>query len=178
LLVTGPVLALAVLAPLLRRRSTLVLPTRELAALLLFPLLVLLFFSSVQYTRLQYIHGIRYVIPAVPFLLVATVVVLLALPRWIALTTGVFSITLGWGLAMGRLEEQHRSILEGLKAVYLGGLRLPALTTLGRMAQQYLPELGGTPSPIPLFLVTGALLWLVWKVEDPWRRLGDGGTEG
>lgn len=178
LFVTGPLLMLGLLAPLARRRSSFQPATRELTALLLFPALVLLFFSSLSYTQLQYIHGIRYVVPAIPFLLVATLVVLLALPRWLSLSLGILSLALGWGLAMGRLEEQHRSILVGLKSVYLGGLRLPALTTLGRMSAQYAPELGGTISPLPAFLLAGAFLWLVWRVEWPARRLGDDPAPG
>ncbi len=174
LFVTGPVLALAALAPVLKRRSTLSLPARELATLLLLPIMVVLFFASIEYTRLQYIHGIRYVIPAVPFLVVALMVVLLAVPRWLALGLGLLSVALSWGLAMGRLEEQHPSILTGLRSVYLGGFRLPALTTLGRMSRQYAPELGGGGiSPLPAFLVAGVVIWLIWRVEYPGRRLGD-----
>lgn len=173
LFVTGPALALAFLAPFVRRRSTLTVPGREVAVLLLMSTLVVLFFASIQYTRLQYIHGIRYLIPAVPFLVLGLLVVLLAVPRWLALGIGLGSFALSWGLAMGRLEEQHRSILPGLQSVYLGGFRLPALTTLGRMSHQYAPELGGKLSPLPAFLVTGLLIWLLWRVEFPGRRLGD-----
>lgn len=173
LFVTGPALALAFLAPVLRRRSTLQLPDRELAVALLIAVAVVLFFGSIQYTRLQYIHGIRYLIPAVPFLVLGLLVSLLAVPRWIALGIGLFSFALSWGLAMGRLEEQHRSILAGLSSVYLGGFRLPALTTLGRMSRQYSPELGGAISPLPAFLLAGVVIWLIWRVELPGRRLGD-----
>jgi hypothetical protein len=171
LFVTGPVLALGFLAPwwLARRRSFI--PGRELAFLLIIPAFLIIFFSSVQYTRLQYIHGIRYLIPVVPFLMVAALVVLMRLPRWLAGLIALGSFALSWSLAMSRLEEQQTSIVEGLKTVWLGGFRLPALTTLSRMSAQYAPELAGGVSPLPAFLIVGVLIYLIWKTEWPVRSL-------
>ena len=173
LFITGPVLALGFLAPVIGRQVRQYLPARELWFLLLTSVVLILFFGSVQYTRLQYIHGVRYLIPVIPFLIIPVIMVLLRLPRWISSVIVLGSIALSWGLAMSRLEEQQSSILAGLKTVYLGGFRLPILTTLARMSAQYAPELAGGVSPLPLFLLVGGLIWLIWRVESPGAAVGD-----
>ncbi len=178
LLVTAPVLCFALLAPYFAWRRRSFLGTRELTFLLVIPLGLILFFSSVVYTRLQYITGIRYLIPAIPFLIVPTLAVLIRVPRIIGLSAALFSFALSWPLAMSRLEEQQTSILANLKAVYLAGFRLPALTTLSRMAAQYAPEAAGSISPLPLFALAGAVIFMIWKVGEPGRPLrADDGSD-
>ena len=167
LFVTGPVLALALAAPFLNWRKKSFVPWRETLTALAVSLAYLLFFSMVRYTKLQYISGIRYLVPAIPFLLVLTVAVLIRLPRWIAYGLAILSFALSWGLAMYRFQEQESSILVGLRHVFLEGFQLPAVTTLSRMAAQYAPELAHGVSPLPVFVLAGVVIWAIWRIELP-----------
>ncbi len=168
LFVTMPVSVLAVAAPWVNRRGRGPLPQVEVWVMLTVAVAYLLFFSMIHYTRLQYITGIRYLIPAVPFLALAALSVLARLPRVIALAVVFVSVVINWGLAMGRFQEQEASIVETLTRVYLHGLQLPALTTLSKMAPQYLgasQEISATA----VFLATAVVIALIWSVRHPWQ---------
>lgn len=170
LAVNAPVVVFAVAAPLLAGRGAF-LAKREAWLALAVGFAFLVFFSSVQYTRLQYITGMRYLVPVLPFLTLAALPALLRIPR--ALTYGLvlISVLVNWGLAMGRTLTQDPTIFHSLARVYLGGLQLPALNTLSRMSAEYVPA--SNPAPSAVLAVTGVLLWAVWKVERPWAPLAD-----
>ena len=168
LFVTMPVSLLAAAAPWVNRRGRGLLPQVEVWVMLTIAVAYIMFFSMIHYTRLQYITGIRYLIPAVPFLALAALSVLARLPRVIALAVVFVSVVVNWGLAMGRFQEQEASIVETLSRVYLHGLQLPALATLSKMAPQYL----GTSqeiSPTAVFLATAVVIALIWSVRHPWQ---------
>jgi len=167
LVVNAPVVLLALVAPILARRQPSILQRRETWLALGVGAAYLVFFSMVNYTRLQYITGIRYMVPVLPFLVLAAVPALLSLPRIVTYLLAFVSILINWGLAMGRFQEQESSILETLGRVYLGGLQLPALNTLSKMSAQYLPE-GSQISAGPVLLVAAVVLWAVWRIESPW----------
>ena len=159
-------LLLGLLAPVIVHRSRVPIGWPETIFALGFTVAVIVFFSAVQYTRLQYIHGIRYLIPVIPFLTLLTVVFLLELPRWLSYLLGLLALAFAWAQAMVRVNEQHSSIFEPFRDVLLGGPRLPALTTLSRLPGQYFPE--GTPlTPTTALLGAAALLWLIWSVRRP-----------
>ena len=71
-----------------------------------------------------------------------------------------------WCLAMVRENP-----LDSIAQVVLKGAELPWLTTLVRTAPQYYPPLADGASPLILFLLTGGLIWGIWKVRDPWCPL-------
>jgi hypothetical protein len=169
LLVNTPVIILALGAPFLAARGSF-LPRRESLLMCAVGVLFLLFFSSVHYTRLQYITGIRYMVPVIPFLVLAAIPLLLRLPR--ALTYGivVVSVIINWGLAMGRPLNDEGSIVESLARIYLGGFQLPALNTLSRMSASYVPGASSFSAGVVL-VVTGIVLYAVWTVKRPWRGL-------
>ena len=123
-----------------------------------------LFFASVQYSRLQYITGVRYMVPAVPFLLLPTLVVLRALPRWLAGVLGGASIVFAWFQAMARIQEQEPSILAATGRVLRDGLQLPAFETLERMGGRGLPLSAGTAALLML-AVLAAVVTLIWTVR-------------
>ena len=58
------------------------------------------------------------------------------------------------------IREDLRS---SLVKVLLGGPDLPWLATLRRTASSYAPFLQEGTTPIPLFVLTGLVLWLLWK---------------
>jgi len=158
LFVAGPVLLLAFGAP--RRseaeRPALAGPERWLAVGL--PLLLLLFASSISYARLQWNTGVRYLIPAVPFLFLLAATTLVRLPQRLALAIGVLALFQSWALAMVRDAP-----LQSLVTVCSSGLQLPWLSVLGRMGGQYLPLLASRPpDPTALLGLAAALLTVLW----------------
>ncbi len=180
LFVLCPILLLGLLTPVIVRHSRVPIEWPETIFALGFTAAVIVFFSAVQYTRLQYIHGIRYLIPVIPFLTLLTVVFLLELPRWLSYLLGLLAIAFAWAQAMVRVHEQQASIFEPFRDVLLGGPRLPALTTLSRLPGQYFPE-GAPLTPTTALLAAAALLWLIWSVRRPATPMatdlpGSGGT--
>jgi hypothetical protein len=170
LFVSAPVLLLALAAPFVERGTRRTLPALELAALLGLVAGLWLLFGSVNYTRLQFNTGIRYLSPTFPFLFLPAAVVLMRLPRRLVWFIGVASVAQNWCLAMYRdVERGPFGVFEPLVQTLLGGFRLPALTTLSRLGgmEAYFPF---GPTPVPLFLLTAAILYGVWMVSRPRSR--------
>lgn len=170
LLVAAPLLAIAVAAPFVARRRSFI-GMREIAFSLLFTVALLLFFSSVQYTRIQYFTGIRYIVPVIPFLVLASLVVLRRIPRGLTIPAVVGSIGYSWFQAMGRIQQQEGSLLDPIRRVALEGLQLPAFETLERMSVQYAPGLQGGVSSGPALLVMVAAVVLIWTIRSPLKPL-------
>lgn len=171
LFVTAPVLALGLVAPWWTLRGRGFLGRRELLFALGFFAAFTAFFSAVQYTRIQYFTGIRYIVPVIPFLLLATLEVLRQLPRWITYLLAFGSFGLSWIQAMARIQEQESSLLEPIARVVLGGPQLPALKTLERMSTSYVPGVSGGVDSLTVLLAVAALVWMVWAVRTPGRSL-------
>jgi hypothetical protein len=121
------------------------------------------FFSCVNYTRLQFNTGTRYLAPIFPFLFVPAAIALMRLPRLAAYIVGVLAIFQGWSLAMYRDVERGLGIFEPVLQTLFGGFTLPVLTTLSRAGSTY-GSYFADPTPVPLFLLVGALLYGVWRI--------------
>lgn len=169
LLVCMPVALLAVAAPWLARRGQSPLARREAWTCLALSAALILFFSTVQYTRLQWVTGIRYLTPLIPFLFLAAVPALLRLPRLLTYGLAGLSVVISWSLAMVRSQG---TVLDNVVHVFLQGFQLPWLTVLGKTSAQYAPWLQGPPSALPFLVLWGALILAVWRIRWPWRRLG------
>jgi hypothetical protein len=164
LFASSPILLLALMAPLFNRGASRVLPRLEIITLLSFFAALLLFFSGNNYTRLQFNTGIRYMTAILPFLFVAAAVVLAKLPRLLFYFLALFSFAESWCLAMHRDVESGLGVLDPILHIFFGGLKLPALTTLSRMSIGHFEEIfSWGVSPLPLFLMTAAILYGVWK---------------
>jgi len=164
LFVSAPLLRLALGAPVVAWRRRSVVPTRELIVCAAIAVALILFFSTVQYVRLQWSTGIRYLIPVVPFLFIAAAVTLMRLPKWFAWPMVLLAITVSWSTAMVRNQYGiHSNIIR----VFVEGLQLPWLSTLGRMANQYAPWLEGRPSAVPAMLFTAAVVAGIWLIKRP-----------
>jgi len=124
------------------------------------------FFSCVQYTRLQWNTGVRYMVPVIPLVFLLTAAVLVRLPRGFAYVIGMLALVQSWSLTMVRDAP-----LESLTKVLLGGLELPWLTVLTKMAPQYAPFLAKGASPMPLFLICSVLIYGIWRIPSPWQPL-------
>ena len=169
LFVAMPLSVLAFVTPWLARRGKSELPWRETIACVAVTVALVLFFSTVQYTRLQGIAGIRYLAPVFPFVFLAAVPVLLRLPRIATYGLAVVSVIIAWSMAMVRNQG---TVLDNVQRAMIDGFQLPWLTVITKMSTQYLPWLDGRASALPWLAVWGVLLTLVWTVRAPWRRLG------
>jgi hypothetical protein len=143
-------------------RSTWI-PRREAVFLLGFTTALLVFFSAVQYTQLQWVTGIRYVVPVIPAIFLLALVALLRLPPLLRYGIVVVAFAQSWCLSMVRAIEIGDSVTQ----VLLGGFQLPWVNVLAKMAPQYLPFLAERSSPLPLFLFCGAVLYGLWRYPEP-----------
>ncbi len=166
LFVSAPLLILALGAPFLRRRETDFLPRREALLCVGVGLAYLVFFSSIVYTRLQWSTGIRYLMPTVPFLFLAAAAVLQRIPKAIGYPLVFASALVSVAMAMVRNQYGvHTNVIH----LFIEGLQLPWLNTLGKMSAQYAPWLQGRPSALPALMLSGAVIAAIWTVREPWK---------
>lgn len=162
LFITSPLMLLAFVAGRPHSGATSRLASRELWFILLTFVALWIFFGGVNYTRLQFNTGIRYLSPIFPFLFIPVAVTLAQWSeRWVLLI-GVVSIAQNWALAMYRDVERGLGVLDPVFHVFAGGFQLPLLTTLSRFKAQFGEVFVNGPSPLPLFVLTGALLYVIW----------------
>lgn len=127
-----------------------------------------IFFSCVGYSRLQFNSGIRYFAPAFPLLFILAATVLMRLPRMVVYFVVVIALTQSWCLAMYRDVERGLGVFDPVLNVFIGGFKLPVLTTLQNMGGQYGGFSAQGVSPLPLFALTAAILYGLWSVK--WSR--------
>jgi hypothetical protein len=65
---------------------------------------------------------------------------------------------------------------DSVNQVLLGGFQLPWVNVLSKMAPQYLPFLAERSSPLPLFVLCGAILYGLWRYPEP-ESFGAGRTQ-
>ena len=171
LFLTCPLLMLALAAPLVDRPPRR-LPAMEMTLLLALFVLFWIFFSGVNYTRLQCNTGVRYMAPTFPLLFLPAALVLARLPRPVAYGVAVFSVAQAWSMAMCRDVERGLGLLEPPLHVFLGGFQLPVLAVLSRMGTTYGDYFANGASPLPLFALAAVVLWGVWS-----PRFGEAGTK-
>jgi hypothetical protein len=162
LFVTCPLFLLALLAPLWNRGRVRIIPQREFLVLLGLPLGLWLFCGGISYTRLQYNSGLRYLAPLLPFLFVPAAVAFQRMSHRARYFIAIAAVTQAWCMAMYRDVERGFGILDPVVHVFAGGFQLPVLTVLSRMGQ-YAEYTGAAASPLPLFAVTAAAVYGVWR---------------
>jgi hypothetical protein len=160
LFVSCPLVLLALAAPWVDRGR--LLPRRETYFMLALFAAFWLFCGCVNYGRLQFNSGIRYMTSMLPFLFLLAAVVLVRLPKRVVYAVAVTSVTLSWCLAMHRDVERGFGVLDPIIRVFLGGFELPVLTTMSRMGGAFGEFTAGGVSPLPLFLLLTAILRGVW----------------
>jgi hypothetical protein len=166
LFVSCPLALLALTQPWLARNAV---PRREAWFILMLFVAFWLFCGGINYGRLQFNTGIRYMTSMLPFLFLLTAVVLVRLPWWIVYAIAIASVTLSWSLAMHRDVERGLGMLDPLVHVFIGGFELPVLTTISRLGKVGGEFVSRGVSPLPLFVLTGAILWGVWSRPDDVR---------
>lgn len=161
---SSPIMLLAILIAFYNRKKRRVLPTTEMAFLLVLFVAFWVFFSGSNYTRLQFNTGIRYMVPMFPFMFVLASVVLVRLPRLAIYLVAVISITESWCLAMVRDVESGPGLLNPILHVFLGGFKLPWLTTLSRM-NLFERFFKTGVSPLPFFCLTAVVIYGIWTIK-------------
>jgi hypothetical protein len=152
-----PLLVLALAAPFVRRDESS--PPRGALGLILGAALALWLFNSAnQFANLQWNTGVRYMVPAGALLFFAAIPVLRRIPRALGAAFIVASVVISWSTAMAR-----ESIPLSLARIFTGGFELPWLEVLEKTAGTYAPFLAQGSSAIPLFVLTGVVLWLLWR---------------
>lgn len=161
LFVFAPILALAFYHPALVRRRQNRVSLRAALFVWVFSIGIWVFCSSIDFTlRHQWQDGVRYMAPVVPFLFLLVADGLIRMPRAGACLFGFVSVLETWCLAMVR-EAPWISI----SRVFTDGLELPSLTTLMKVAPQYLPGLSNKVSPLPFFVFLVLLIWALWQAR-------------
>ena len=169
LLVFAPIFAIALYHPVLEWRRTNRLPSWVAIFAWGFFAALWIFCSCIHYTvRHQWQDGVRYMIPAVPFLFLLVADVLAQAPRALTALVALAAVTETWCLSMVR-----ESPLDSMVKVLLHGPELPWLTTLVKTASAYYPPLADGASPLGLLLVAAVVLWGIWRIRDPWRSMSD-----
>lgn len=154
-----PLLLAALAAPFIRRRTNTWSPSiAELGWIGAAFAGLLLFSSATQFANLQFNTGVRYMVPVVPLLFLASVPVLVAMPR---LVRGILvGLTLVISFAVSMTRED---VPTALQHVLSDGPTLPILLVLERVASGYasLQLPGGSFWLIALTIAT--ILALLWR---------------
>ncbi len=162
---SSPLMLMALAAPFVDRGLRRVLPKMELWAMLGLFVAFWVFFSGSNYTRLEFNTGVRYMSAMFPFMFVPAAVVLMRLPRYAIAAIAILSFVESWPLAMYRDVERGLGLLEPVLHVFSGGFQLPWLTTLSRMGNTYGDYFANGVSPLPLFILTVAILYVIWSTR-------------
>ena len=177
LFIVSPVLIFGLIAPVMSYFKKSIIPLRESLFMIAFIAGITLFFSCIEYTRLQWITGIRYIVTAVPFLFLLTAAVLVRARAIIFYMVTLIAVAQSWCMSMVRPVgvENEESVIVAIKKVFLGGFQLPWLNTLSKMSGQYFSASENHNfSPVPLFLLWGIMIYGIWKIRNPWKKLGEG----
>jgi hypothetical protein len=168
LFAVSPILILAPFTLVLQRWGKNIVPARETITILAIFLALSIFFSAVQYSRLQWNTGIRYLMATVPLLYILAGAVLIRIPKLVAYPLIVFVVAESWSMAMARSHGMTQGVIDAMLRVFLEGFQLPWLGTLSRMATQYVPFLEGQrASALPFLAVAGALIYGIWTIRSP-----------
>lgn len=157
LFVFCPLLALALAAPWRASKRAMV-RRDELWLLLAASVALYLFCSAIAFARLQWNTGVRYLVPAVPLLFLATLPVLRGANKRLAWVLVTSSVVIGWVVSMTR-----ESVPAAFARLATHGLELPWMTVLSKTADAYLPQLPRSGVPTALYGLLALALWLTWR---------------
>lgn len=164
LFISCPLFLLALATPWVNRGTGRRVAAFELGAILAIVAAFWLFCGGVSYARLQFNSGIRHLAPIFPFLFLPVAIVLSRLPAALVWLASVLTIAQAWCLAMYRdVEIGPLGVFDSVVQVFLGGFQLPALTTLSRLGGGVAAYFPHGVSPLPLFALTAAVLFVIWR---------------
>jgi MFS family permease len=170
LFVVSPVLLLTFCAPMLNYFKKNIVPFKEMLLILCFFIAFVIFLSSIEYTKLQWVSGIRYLVPVIPFLFMLIASVLVQIHRFLAYGITFISIGLTWAMSMARrgVGVPEESMLVSIKSILFEGLQLPWLNTLSKMEIHYLPFIEQPKlTAISLFMLCASIIYCIWRFRIP-----------
>jgi len=168
LFVSAPLLLLALASPFVNRGLARRVPVMELATLLALSGAMWLFFGGNNYTRLQFNTGVRYLSCLFPFLFLPAALVLARMRPATAYVWVMIGLSVAWPLAMYRKVQAPTGILDPILRTFSAGFTLPSLRRLSETTGQYGDFFIHGVSPLPLFALTGAILYWIWSPRF-WR---------
>lgn len=151
----GPILLLALIP--VRDSSTLLLPKFERRWLAVTWLVFVLFASTNQYSRLQVSTGFRYLVPLVPFLMLAIADHWFRIPRRLQWTIAIACIVHAWVLTVFR-----EPVGKAWRMLFAEGPQLPWYRVLSLTGDAGSPWLGTWWVPVAILTLTGAIAWTIW----------------
>jgi len=160
---TCPLLLLSICALWMDRGTRRVFPARESIAMWSISAALILFFSGWTSVWMQFTYGMRYLAPLLPFLYLLTAVVMVRMPRRLALLLASLAVTQAWCMAMYRDVERGFGVFDPALRVFIGGFQLPALTVFARMSGQYGDYAAMGVSPLAIFAVVAAIIAVIWS---------------
>ena len=155
----APLLLLALVPTWRLRSESLLLPRRERRWLAVTVVLFLLFASANQYSRLQFNSGFRYLLPLVPFLMLALADHWVRLKPPLRYAIGGAVVLHSWVLTVFR-EPVGRS----WQMLMQEGPQLPWYRVLGLTSSASNPYLGTWLVPTLLMALTAMILVAFWRV--------------
>ncbi len=158
LFVWAPLLALAFVPARWYASGSLILPRRERWFVVAAVTTLMIFCSMNQYARLQWNSGFRYLIPLVPFLVLALADHWVRLPRPVRATLAVVAIGHAWILTVFR-EPLPRS----LSLFLTEGVQLPWYRVMGMTTAPGTPGLNTWWVPAILLGVAVAVCVAAWR---------------
>ena len=154
----GPVLLLALIPAWRYRPESLVLPVRERWFLIVAWVVLMLFVSANQYSHLQFNSGFRYLLPLVPFMILAIA------DHWVRLGAGVrtgiavVAVLHSWVLAVYR-----EPLLVSWRLLFEEGPQLTWYRVMGMTSNPDTPLLGTWWVPSLILGITLALVAGIWR---------------
>ncbi len=173
LFVICPIVLLAFLGPFYIIFRKTIVPVKETLFILSFFVAFTFFFSCMEYTRLQWVTGIRYMVPVIPLLFLLTAVVLIRLPKFIYYGIIFINVGVSWSMSMARrgVGVPEESMLESIFTVMSEGPQLPWLNTLSKMSVPYVhPLFLQVLSPVPIFILVGLIIYGIWRIKLPSKK--------
>jgi hypothetical protein len=164
----GPLLLLALIPARRYDPGSLILPVLERRWLAVTWVVFLLFTSANQYSRLQFNSGFRYLVPLVPFLMLAIA------DHWTrmrpALRWAVASVVIlhSWVLTVFR-----EPVVRSWQMFLDEGPQLPWYRVLGLTSDPSNPWLGTWWVPSLILTATLLLAWTIWRTGDRLERAHD-----
>lgn len=156
--VWGPVLLLALVPTWRYASSSLILPRRERRFVAAAFIAFLLFCSANQYARLQWNTGFRYLLPLVPFLILALSDHWVRLPRWVRMSVMTFATLHAWVLVVFR-----EPVTKSWELFLSEGVRLPWYRVLSMTANPDQRWVGSWVVPTVILLFTVAAVAWIWR---------------
>jgi hypothetical protein len=153
----GPLLALALVPAWWYPRDSLILPRRERRFVVAAFAIFLLFCASNQYSRLQWNSGFRYLIPLVPFFVLAIADHWVRLPRSARIVIAALAVLHSWVLTAFR-----EPVPQSWKLFLSEGIQLPWFRVLRLTAGPESPLMDAGWVPGALVLMTVVVAVAIW----------------